>query len=217
MSLRSRLPLLALLSLAGLSTCGPRQPGAKYSEFRGPGLPQPIAKPEFVLTGTDGKPFNFRAETDGYSTLLFFGYTHCPDVCPLHMANIAHALHQLGPSVQSKVKVVFVTTDPARDTPERLRSWLANFDSTFIGLAGPIDTIYRITDELHMARAYREVASDTGSRPPTSDTAYTIGHMAMVLAFTTDNLAHFVYPLGVTQDDWANDLAKMAQGPPREQ
>jgi protein SCO1/2 len=94
-----------------------------------PGLP----KPNFTLTDTNGNPYDLDGQTQGYLTALYFGYTNCPDVCPTHMANIAAALRQLPASVTSHIKVLFVTTDPARDTPAVLRAWLNNFDPTFIG------------------------------------------------------------------------------------
>ena len=99
-------------------------------------LGQPLDKPEFTLTDTSGNPYDFRQQTRGYVTLLYFGYTSCPDVCPLHMANLAAVLQEVSGEVNSKIKVVFVTTDPNRDTPQVIRKWLDNFDVTFIGLTG---------------------------------------------------------------------------------
>jgi protein SCO1/2 len=95
--------------------------------WHGAVLIQPLAKPSFTLTDTAGQPYDFRAQTAGKTTLLFFGYTHCPDICPMHMANIATAMDRTGLSAE-QVAVVFVTTDPARDTPERLRTWLGHFN-----------------------------------------------------------------------------------------
>ena len=117
---------------------GPDAPHADRSEatYRGGLVTPPLAKPQFTLTDTSGAPFDFRAETQGHVMLLFFGYTRCPDVCPLHMANIAAVLKQLPTDVVDKIKVVFVTTDPARDTPAVLRTWLDHFDKRFIGLTG---------------------------------------------------------------------------------
>src|SRR6185369_9103221 len=111
-------------------TSTPTAPCATRSEatYRGGLVTPPLTKPQFTLTNTSGASFDFRAETQGYVTLLFFGYTHCPDECPLHMAAIATSLKQLAPEVRGQVKVVFVTADPARDTPSVLRAWLDRFD-----------------------------------------------------------------------------------------
>ena len=71
----------------------------------------PLTKPKFTLTDTTGAPFDFTSKTQGYVTLLFFGYTHCPDMCPAQMAMIGNAFKKLSPEVEALFKVVFVTTD----------------------------------------------------------------------------------------------------------
>src|ERR1041384_5232448 len=86
--------------------------------YRGGLITPPLPKPRFVLTDTSGAPFDFWARTQGSVTLLFFGYTYCPDQCPMHMANIGAALKKLPAGTANNVKLVFVTTDPARDTPQ---------------------------------------------------------------------------------------------------
>src|SRR5258708_39119903 len=74
----------------------------------------PLPKPRFTLIDTSGAPFDFWSRTQGYVTLLFFGYARCPDQCPLHMGNIAMGLKTLPPELDDQVKLVFVTTDPGR-------------------------------------------------------------------------------------------------------
>ena len=127
------------------------------------------AKPDFTLENTDGKPFHFAAETRGVVTLLFFGYTNCPDVCPQHLVNIAGALRQMSAKDQERVRVVFVTTDPARDTPERLRGWLNNFDRRFIGLRGGIDEVNSLQTSLGLPQSQMEAMPNmpAGPRPLT--------------------------------------------------
>jgi len=105
-----------------------RHTGAAWSQ-------PPLPKPRFVLPDTSGAPFDFWNRTHGSVTLLFFGYTYCPDQCPMHMANIGAALKKL-PSVLPIRSSSFCTTDPARDTPVELRRWLDNFDKHFVGLTG---------------------------------------------------------------------------------
>src|SRR5215469_2770552 len=109
---------------------------ANTDTYRGGLVTPPLPKPAFVLTDTSGAAFDFRHETEGYVTLLFFGYTYCPDQCPMHMANIGEALKKLPSGVADQVKLVFVTTDPARDTPIVLRRSLDSFDKHFVGLTG---------------------------------------------------------------------------------
>lgn len=198
--------MAAALVLASITACGSgsaaERPGNDQG-YRGVVLETPLAKPDFVLTDTRGEPFDFRKETDGSLTLLFFGYTNCPDVCPVHLGNIHTVLEQMPFDVRSHTKVVFVTTDPERDTPEHLRSWLDNFDKSYIGLRGTLAEVNRIQSELHLPPA-------VASAPHGDKGSYDVGHAAQVIAFSpADNMAHLVYPFGTRQQDWANDLPKL--------
>ncbi|MGD2152310.1 MAG: SCO family protein [Gemmatimonadales bacterium] len=180
-----------------LAACAPEQSRSGGSRYRGWLMPQPQEKVDFTLSDTDGEPFDFRAETDGYVTLLFFGYTYCPDVCPIHMANIGAVLDDLPFEIRRQIKVVFVTTDPERDTPERLRHWLDNFDTSFIGLRGSRDEVNQIQVALGLPASVIEESEGDD---------YLVGHSARVLAFTKDSRAHLAYPFGTRQADWAHDL-----------
>ncbi len=170
-------------------------------------------KPDFTLTDTDGRPFHFVADTRDMATLLYFGYTNCPDVCPQHLVNIANALKRMSPDAQSKVRVVFVTTDPARDTPERLRGWLNNFDRRFIGLSGSIDEVNAIEMKLGLPMSRMEAMDHMANGPRTP--MYGVGHAAQVLAFTPDDSLRAEYPSGFTIEDWANDLPRLVKVLPR--
>jgi protein SCO1/2 len=191
---------------AALTACGSGAAAERPSNdqgYRGVVLPTPLAKPNFVLTDTKGQPFDFRKETDGSLTLLFFGYTNCPDVCPVHLGNIHTVLQQMPYDVASRTKVIFVTTDPERDTPQKLRAFLDNFDPAFIGLRGTVAEVNEIQAELHLPPA-------VASAPHGADSSYDVGHAAQVIAFSpADNEAHVVYPFGTRQQDWANDLPKL--------
>ncbi|MFZ5624740.1 MAG: SCO family protein [Gemmatimonadota bacterium] len=194
---------LLLVSLAlALAGCAREDREVSPGGFVGAELTRPKPKPEFVLTDMQGRPFDFKRETDGHVTLLFFGYTHCPDVCPLHMANIAAVLEKLPTSVTRDVKVVFVTTDPARDTPERLREWLGGFSQAFIGLTGTQAQI----DSAQIAAGMPPAVKET---PDSTVTDYTVGHSAVVLAYTKDGLLRVLYPFGTRQQDWARDIPKL--------
>ena len=164
-------------------------------------------KPDFTLTDTQGRPFHFVADTRGFVTLLYFGYTNCPDVCPQHLVNIAGALKRMSPADQEKVRVVFVTTDPARDTPERLRGWLNNFDKRFIGVSGSVDTVNTIEASLGLPQSQAEAMPKMAMGP--HPMTYGVGHAAQVLAFTPDDSLRAEYPSGFTMDDWANDLPRL--------
>jgi protein SCO1 len=173
--------------------------------YRGGLVTPPLPKPKFILTDTSGAPFDFREKTSGYVTLLFFGYTQCPDQCPMHMANLGSALKKLPSGVADQVKLVFVTTDPARDTPVALRRWLDYFDQRFIGLTG--------------TEAAIEAVQRGAGVPPATKTAslnggYGISHANFVIAYTRDNLAHVIYPGGVSKDDWVHDLPLLVKERP---
>jgi protein SCO1 len=130
-------------------------------------------------------------------TLLFFGYTYCPDQCPMHMANIGAALKKLSPGTAGQVKLVFVTTDPARDTRMELRRWLDNFDKHFVGLTGTPAAL----------EAAQKVAGVlTAQRTGPGNENYSVTHTNFVVAYTKDNLGHVIYPGGVSEGDWIHDL-----------
>lgn len=210
-----RRPFLAACALATLAACAPSddsRAGARFAAsgddpnpygLRGRVLPGPLTKPDLVLTDTQGRSFDLRRETDGYLTLLFFGYTYCPDVCPIHMANLAAVMDGLRPGMVQRIRVVFVTTDPERDTPERLATWLANFDPTFIGLTGDSATVNAAQRELYLPLPQVGPADSAGS--------YVVGHAAAVVAFTPDNQARVMYPFGTRQADWANDIPQLLE------
>ncbi|MDH5590105.1 MAG: SCO family protein [Gemmatimonadota bacterium] len=160
----------------------------------------PLGKLAFTLTDTEGRPFDFRKETDGYLTLLFFGYTSCPDICPLHMANIGAALKELHPDLRGRVKVVFVSVDPQRDTPTRLRGWLDAFDSTFVGLLGTEAQVADILAEYNYPPPERLDREGT----------YLVGHPAAVYAFTPDDLGRAMYRTGTRRSVWVHDLTLLA-------
>src|SRR5664279_4583700 len=115
---------------------GPNHPQPLQTTYRGGLITPALPKPKFFLTDTSGTQFDFWNKTRGSVTLLFFGYTYCPDQCPMHMANLSAALKRLPAGMANQVKLVFVTTDPARDSPPVLRRWLDLFDQHFIGLIG---------------------------------------------------------------------------------
>jgi protein SCO1 len=165
--------------------------------YRGGVVSPPLPKPRFVLIDTSGAPFDFWNRTRGSVTLLFFGYTYCPDQCPLHMANIGVALKKLPADIADQVKLVFVTTDPARDTPVVLRRWLDHFDKDFIGLTGTEAVLASVQNAAGVPAA-RKAEPRNGN--------YSVAHANFVIAYTKDNLAHVIYPGGVGKDDWVHDL-----------
>lgn len=195
----------AALILPGCRMDAPERGAAREREaetgFRGRVHEDPAPRPDFVLRDARGGTFDFREETEGYLTLLFFGYTHCPDVCPIHMSSIADVQRDLGAEFGRHTKVVFVTVDPRRDTPERLVSWLGNFDPDFIGLYGDPAEIDSIQVGLGLPPAVV---------PDTSAEDYMVGHGSPVVAWPADDRVRVDFPFGTRQEDWRHDLQKLA-------
>lgn len=191
-----------LLLVAGLLVAANR--GASGSEWAGTPMAEPLAKPPIVLTGTDGEPFDLQAETEGRVTLLFFGFVNCPDICPTHLANVARAFDQLPNEVSGQVDMVFVTTDPQRDDPATIRSFLDNFDQRFIGLSGTQEEIQEAQRLAGVAVASQQQLDD--------DREYRINHAGQVIAFSPDGVARVSYPFGTRQADWVRDLPKLVEG-----
>lgn len=198
------IPLLAALLAPLIGACdvgtADRAGGDGWS---GTPLDPPVPRPDFVLVDTDGRAFDFREETEGDVALLFFGYTHCPDVCPVHMANLAEVLRDLPLEISREIRVVFVTTDPARDTPERLREWLDAFHPRFVGLTGERDEIRAVEESLGLAPSVVQEGDDAAD--------YFVGHAAQVIAFGADGPARRAYPWGTRQRDWLRDLPRLVR------
>lgn len=117
-------------ALLAPTACAHRAP----QHFSGTVLP---AKPatDFRLTDQNGHPFDL-ADQKGRAVILFFGYTHCPDVCPATMAQLSRVYHSLTAAQRERVRVAFVTVDPQRDDPATLKRYIGLFDPSFVGLTG---------------------------------------------------------------------------------
>jgi protein SCO1/2 len=193
-------PALALASIALLTlSCKPRD---QIGEYAGVIVSRAYDKPDVWLTDTEGRRFNFREATKGKVALVEFGYTKCPDVCPVTVSNIASALAKQPYDVASQIQFYFVTQDPERDTPKVLREWLDHFNERFVGVTGPQAAIDSLAEALDIAQAALAKSSP-------ADTGYAVGHSSQVVAFTRDGKAHLIYPFGVRQEGWTHDLPKL--------
>jgi protein SCO1/2 len=168
--------------------------------FAGAVLPRPYHAPATELTDTDGHAFSLADSTDKRLTLVFFGYTHCPDECPATMAALASAVLQLDDDDRSNVDVVFVTTDPARDTGPVLRDWLDHFSSSFVGLTAPLPTIKKVAGDVG-------VPVEKGRRLPSG--GYDVTHGTQVLAVDGKNEVPVVWTLGTTAPEFAHDIHQL--------
>lgn len=168
--------------------------------FNGVRVPSPMNKPAVVWQRTDGSPYDITRETAGRVTLLYFGYMHCPDVCPVQLMNLAHAFRTLGPDTTAHFRMLFVTLDPARDTADVLRNWLKEYHPEFIALRAPLAAVNDEVTRLKLLPASPEDSAASAAGPT---------HASAVVAFGRDGLAHFVYPATTNPAEWAYDLRKL--------
>lgn len=166
--------------------------------FHGILLDDPYLKPTQAFVDTKGKPFRIDQDVKRPVLLMFFGYTHCPDVCSAVVADMAAALRRLDPGLRDRVQVVYVTTDPERDTGPVIAEYLASFDPTFIGLTGSMKDIGAAADSLGVAITGKEVVVG----------GYTIGHGAQVIGFGGGK--SIVWVPGTAVGDMRTDIARLA-------
>lgn len=175
---------VAVTQIAGSAQSSAAYPGATVMPAT-----QVVGKPTVTLTDTAGQPYDMAAATAGRVTLLYFGYTHCPDICPVNVALAAEAVHGLPPAERSRVTVVFVTTDPTRDTPAVIKAWLAKFtgafpgDPAFVGLTAAEGKIHAAEQEIHMLLSYAAQIDGAAGK-------YNVVHAGYTLVYSPDGLAH---------------------------
>jgi protein SCO1 len=143
----------------------------------GTSVPDPYELPAAGLTDTSGNSYNLATSPSKPVVLLFFGYSHCPDVCVTVLADVAQALNRMSPADRDQVQMIFITTDPARDTPRVIGRYLERFDPSFLGLTGDIATIKRVATR---------VGVDISGHQKLPSGGYEVGHSAQVIGFDRD-------------------------------
>jgi protein SCO1/2 len=188
--------VLLVLLLAAVTACS--SSSANEDGYRAGQTHQPYQVPSTPLTDTDGQPYSLTKDTDKPLTLVFFGYSHCPDICQTVMSNLTSAITRLDDADRERVDVVFVTTDPARDTPTALRAYLDRFDPSFIGLTGDLDTITKVGKPLAVYVADGEKLP-TGGRDLNS-------HSTQVTGITADDTSPILWTQDTSSADFAADI-----------
>ncbi len=173
--------------------------GCGADEYVAPVMSQAAVAPDIQLTNSDGSPFRL-ADQMPPVTLVYFGYTHCPDVCPLTMGNLAAAVRKLPTNVRSEVRVVMVTVDPARDTPEVMGRYVAHFDSSFIGVSGTPAEVEPVL---------RAWAVPVEREDPDASGSYFVSHPAGVNVLDATGRLRLLITSRMTVDDIAHDLQKL--------
>jgi protein SCO1/2 len=155
----------------------------------------------FTLIDDTGKNFDNRS-LKGRWTFMFFGYTHCPDVCPTTLSVLNSVAHKLE-TPENRVQFVFVSIDPERDPPEKLRQYVSSFNGTFIGATGTAETINTLTRQVGVI--YTRATERSGSDNPGKDN-YLIDHSASVLLFDPAGRFHAVFTPPLNATDMAGDF-----------
>jgi protein SCO1/2 len=177
----------------------------------------PLPRPTQILRDTSGRAFSLADRPVDEVTVLFFGYTHCPDVCPTTMADLARARDQLSAPLQGQVTVVFVTEDPERDAPRSLRRWLDGFDPSFVGLRGGNTATEAMLEQLYLPETERrEHPKDPIEHPDTGSKHhehgdYAVEHAGVVYAFGPGRTT-VIYSGGTKPSEYAVDFTKLLQG-----
>jgi protein SCO1/2 len=191
---------------------------AAAESFHGTLVEPTEPRPDLELPTTTGEPFTVADRPDGEVTLVFFGYTHCPDLCPTTMADLAAARAMLPPEVRDRVEVVFITEDPARDSPELVRTWLDRFDPEFTGLIGGNEATARAQEKLYLPKTQRvdnppePVVHPHDDAEAHSHGDYSVDHAGIVWAWGPGDRA-VIYTGGTTPAQYAEDLTRLATGP----
>lgn len=183
-------PLLATALAPLLVACGETKPQFKAIDVTGAEYAR-----DFQLTDHDGRPRTLK-DFRGKAVVVFFGYTHCPDVCPTTLSEIAEAKRLLGPD-GAKVQGVFITVDPQRDTPEMLKAYMANFGPDFVALHGTPEQLAAV------AKEYKIYYKKVDGKTPDS---YTMDHSAGSYVYDPQGRVRLYTRYGTGPEALASDL-----------
>ncbi len=161
---------------------------------RGLLLDEPTPAPDFELIDHEGNPFRL-SDHEGRATAIFFGYTHCPDICPLTLMHMSAAADQLGDDADDAL-FLFISVDPERDTPEQMKKYVERADAEIIGLTGDPEDMAAVWD------AY-DIRVEIEDR---EDGDYLISHSAQIWMLDTQGRAAMILPPDADGDDMAHDL-----------
>jgi protein SCO1/2 len=184
---------LLLVATLALAACGPSEP-----QFRSADITGTTYGRDFALTDHRGKAVTL-ADYRGKAVVLFFGYTHCPDVCPTTLSELAAAMEKLGPAAKD-VQVLFVTVDPARDTPELLAEYVPAFNPSFLGLYGDAEATARTAKEFRVF--YQK-------QPGPTPTTYTMDHSAGTFLFDPQGRLRVYVSYGQGPDVFVHDIREL--------
>ncbi|MCK6438340.1 SCO family protein [Rivihabitans pingtungensis] len=189
----------ALLLACALPACSPTPPSPPAVAFQGRDISGSLTLQDFTLTDHNGQPRKL-SEFRGKPVAVYFGYTHCPDVCPTTLAELAQSMRELGPQAD-QVQVLFITIDPARDTQALLKSYAPAFDPRFIGLTGSPAQIASVAGQFRAL--YRRQDGANGD--------YTMDHSAGTYLLDRDGKLRVEVPYGSGAATFTHDLRALLQ------
>jgi protein SCO1/2 len=199
--------VVALLGL--LTACGG---GAETGsmELTGTRLDPPFVVSSTPLVDTDSSAYSLTEDTDKDLTLVFFGYTHCPDICGQVMATLAGTLSRLDDEQRDRLDVVFVTTDPARDDEPTVEKYVTAFDPSIIGVTGDLDDIVPVAASMKVAIGYFDAAGKELSPEELPQTQnYDVEHGTQVFAVDSDDDVTMFWGADVSQAQLAHDVTML--------
>ncbi len=170
----------------------------KPYSFHGTVINPPLPVTDFTLQTANNEAFRL-SDQKGKIVLLFFGYTSCPDVCPVTLATFKQVYDNLGEDSQ-KVRFVMITADPERDTPEKVAAYASRFNSEFIGLSGSLSDLEPIWKQLGVFVEKQDSGSAAG---------YLVSHTSSVYVLDPNGSLLMTFPYGTTEIDMANDLSQL--------
>ena len=192
----ARWSILMVSLLALLAGCGPQRPQFKGTDITGVDWGK-----DFHLTDHTGKPRTL-ADFRGKVVVVFFGYTHCPDVCPTTLSEMAGVMKRLGKDA-ARVQVLFVTLDPARDTPQLLAEYVPSFYPTFLGLFGDEAATRETARNFKVFYQKQETGSKVG---------YTLDHAANTFVYDPAGRLRLLFGFGSGADLISHDIKKLLNG-----
>ncbi len=193
-TMRAARAMLAACLVGGMllvTGCGKSEPAFQNLDLTG----NTQFGTDFSLPDTNGKMHSI-ADYKGKAVVLFFGYTHCPDVCPTTMAELSQAMQQLGPDAQ-RVQVLFVTVDPARDTPQVLSQYVHAFNPSFVALR---------PDDAQLAKVAKDFRVYYAKVPGKTPDDYTMNHTAASYVFDPSGQLRLFARDGQGVQPWVHDL-----------
>ena len=196
----NRLLLLLVAGLLVLAGCD-SDSGTTDEEVRGILLDEPQQAPDFELTAHNGEPFRL-SDHRGRVTAMFFGYTHCPDICPMTLMHMQDAAEELGDDAEDAL-FLFISVDPEQDSPEQLAKYVERADAEIIGLTGDRETLESVWDAYDI----------TVQVEPRDDGSYLISHSAQIWVVNQEGQAEVVLPADTDGEDMAHDIRWLLERP----